>query len=104
MYGRLTIPVLPIFTVLTIGQDFTPSTVSYLEYDVVCECIVAERFCNALLSNQQKLGGKKCIFGAFAKFRKASVSFVVSVRLSTVCTRARIEQPGSHWTFITFDI
>ena len=51
VFGRLTIPVLPIFAVLTVGRDFTPSTVSYLEYDVVCECFVAERFCNALLFN-----------------------------------------------------
>jgi hypothetical protein len=31
--------------------------------------------------------------GAFAKFRKATVSFAVFVRLSV-----RMEQLGSHWT------
>jgi hypothetical protein len=31
-------------------------------------------------------------YGAFAKWRKATISYVVSVRLS-----ARMEQIGSHW-------
>ena len=33
------------------------------------------------------------IFGAFAKLRKATISFIVSASLSV-----RIEQFGSHWT------
>jgi hypothetical protein len=33
------------------------------------------------------------ILGAFAKLRKATISFVMSVRLSV-----RMEQLGSHWT------
>ena len=33
------------------------------------------------------------VLGAFAKLRKATISFVMSVRPS-----ARIEQLGSHWT------
>jgi hypothetical protein len=32
------------------------------------------------------------VLGAFAKFRKATISFVMSVRLSV-----RMEQFGSHW-------
>jgi hypothetical protein len=34
-----------------------------------------------------------CVLGAFAKLRKATVSFVMSV-----CLSARMEQLGSHWT------
>jgi len=37
------------------------------------------------------------ILGAFAKLRKVTISFVVSVCLF-VCPSARTEQVGSHWT------
>ena len=37
------------------------------------------------------------ILGAFAKLRKATISFVMSVRLS-IRPSIRIEQLGSHWT------
>jgi hypothetical protein len=37
------------------------------------------------------------VFGAFAKLRKATVGFLVSVCLS-VSPPARVEQLGSHWT------
>ena len=33
------------------------------------------------------------VFKHFAKLRSATISFVISVRLSV-----RMEQPGSHWT------
>ena len=35
--------------------------------------------------------------GAFAKLRKVTVSFVMSV-CPTVCVSVRVEQLGSHWT------
>jgi len=41
------------------------------------------------------------ISGAFINFRKATVSYVMPVRLSTpLCVRlsVRMEQLGSHWT------
>jgi hypothetical protein len=37
------------------------------------------------------------LLGTFAKLRKATISFVMSVQLS-VCLSVRIEQLGSHWT------
>jgi hypothetical protein len=36
--------------------------------------------------------------GAFAKLRKATISFVMSVCLS-VCPSVRMEQLGFHWTY-----
>ena len=47
------------------------------------------------LSQLRKM--RHCVLGAFAKLRKATISFVMSVRPS-VCLSARIEQLGSHWT------
>jgi len=41
------------------------------------------------------------ISGAFVKFKKATVSYVMPVRLSApLCVRlsVRMEQLGSHWT------
>ena len=41
------------------------------------------------------------VLGAFPKLRKATISFVVSVRPSvrpSVCLSVRTEQLGSHWT------
>jgi hypothetical protein len=35
----------------------------------------------------------KVFLGDFAKLRKATISFVMSV-----CPSVRMEQPGSHWT------
>ena len=35
--------------------------------------------------------------GAFAKLRKATMSFVTSVRLS-VCLSVRMQRLGSYWT------
>jgi len=36
------------------------------------------------------------VLGAFAKLRKATISFVMSVRLS-LCPSIRMEQLGFHW-------
>jgi hypothetical protein len=47
------------------------------------------------LSQLRKM--RHCVLGVFAKSRKATISFVMSVRPS-VCLSARIEQLGSHWT------
>ena len=43
------------------------------------------------------------LFGAFAKLRKATVSFVMSVRLS-VCLPARDNSASTGWVFMKFDI
>ena len=48
----------------------------------------------------QKIVYFNCILDAFAKLRKETIKFVMSVRLSV-----RVKQIGSHWTdFMTFDI
>jgi len=57
-----------------------------------------------LTISREEGGGGNAFLARSQNFEKASVSFVISVRLSTVCPHARIEQPGPHWTFIKFDV
>jgi len=53
-------------------------------------CIETSLWAGQLWNYGSILGrGKRCLLGAFAKVRKAAISFVVSVRM---------QQIGSHWT------
>jgi hypothetical protein len=60
------------------------------------EVLTAGKNLNSGLLDFDKNGSKgpaSSILGAFAKLRKATISFVLSVRPSV-----RMEQLGSHWT------
>jgi hypothetical protein len=46
-----------------------------------------------IVTNNVKVNPSPSFLGAFAKLRKATISFVMSVRLSIL-----VEQLGSHWT------
>jgi hypothetical protein len=43
-----------------------------------------------------KFGGLSEFLGAFEKFRRATISFVMSVLRPSVCQPARMEHLGSH--------
>jgi hypothetical protein len=68
----------------------------------VCACV-----CVAIFIQQAKhmrhigcgLSASTTFLGTFAKLRKATISFVMSIRLSA-CLYVCMEQLGSHWTIL----
>ena len=89
MYERLTVPVPPMFVALTIAHPLC----LYLEYDVVYECIGAERFCTALLSTKRSVGGKN----AFLKQCLICFSWCIIIK-STFCTFQRYKPSRCHYS------
>ena len=65
-----------------------------MAYSKYIEILFRCRRLSAVLTNRCSTAHCTPILGAFAKLRKATITFVVSV-----CLSVRMEQLGSHWTY-----
>ena len=72
----------------------------HARFQLLTAVLMIHAFCailaeTLLLASRQRRLESSCtrFLGAFAKLRKATVSFVM-----TACMFVRVEQPGSHWT------
>jgi hypothetical protein len=72
---------------------FVPDSITHDLLIATCSLLNCRKTCHTLrASDNLKLVFYR-LLGAFAKLRKATVSFVTSV-----CLSVRMEQVGSHWT------
>jgi hypothetical protein len=65
----------------------------------ICLSLIATTSCSSATNNKHESRCSECIIDAFAKLRKATISFLMSVRLS-----ARNKSASTGRIFIKFDI